>query len=610
MKRLFILLPAVIALLCLNACKKNPTIQAYFELETTDCQVLSPIRVTNMTKTNGTAIGLCKWEWEDQVSWNTRLSSITFTQLGKTTVTLTVWPEEGVAPASTYSCEVNVVDTNQPPVADFTCPASGVQDEQISLTDRSTDDTGRIVSWLWDIAGVTSTEQNPTVTLISWGDNLDVTLTVTDNFGASNSLTKKINVTQSTGHDLALEWSRTFDNKGTVFWNSPAMSPDGTKVYASSSGPYLVCYDTAGNEVGKLDIGNSTISPLNDKSPTPSVAPDGKVYIPVQRTDGGLYCINPGCQSVAKYVSTGAGSSYRFVAAPIIGDYVSVSMQGNVPDQISENWGVFNRHTLEVVKALPCDQGSYGGLAATSDMTIVCGAFRQGAGYKVARYNGGTWSTAGNSDAGRLTNFLGGNNTAYETKGFQPAISYDGKIYVCVSTGSNSKMACACYDLAGYTGAKPTPLWETTVTATSYQAGFGAVLDAAGNAYFMSGNKIFRLNGHDGSIAWEYSLGTDNGNGVAAIDDKGYLYVCLAKDGKLVKLSSANGKEVASLALPNPKGCPTIAADGTIYVTGNSDGNPALYKVVGTGAHKTTAPGPNWSQLGANPQKNGVAPTK
>ena len=56
------------------------------------------------------------------------------------------------------------------------------------------------------------------------------------------------------------------------------------------------------------------------------------------------------------------------------------------------------------------------------------------------------------------------------------------------------------------------------------------------------------------------------------------------------------------------KSCPTIAANGDIYVTGNSGGVPTLYKIVGTGSQKSVAPGSNWSQLGCNPQKNGCAP--
>lgn len=123
----------------------------------------------------------------------------------------------------------------------------------------------------------------------------------------------------------------------------------------------------------------------------------------------------------------------------------------------------------------------------------------------------------------------------------------------------------------------------------------------------MGGDKVFRLNGVTGHLDWEYAL-TSGAIGVAAIDSKGYLYVCDSNGNRIIKLSSASGQEVASLPVNNPKSCPTIAADGSIYVTGNKDGVPTLYKIVGTGANKTVAPGSNWSQLGCNPQKNGCAP--
>ena len=632
MRRILFFLPAIIVLACLDSCRKvEPSVKAYFELGLDECQLYEDIEVKNLSTATGTVIGLCKWEWEDQVSWETNLTALSFNSVGKKTVTLTVWAEEGAAPASVFSRTVTVFNNNEPPVVDFTMPASATQDQPFTLTDRSSDNTGRIVSWLWDIAGVTSTEQNPTVTLISWGDNLDVKLTVTDNYGASASLTQKINVTKSTGHDLSLAWSKSYDTAGYVYWTSPALSPDGSKIYVSSTGYHLVCFDTAGNQLGSVNIGAHGANPytyasggtasINNQSPTPSVGEDGKVYIPVQffenpgnapsgvleASDGGLVCAYPGCSGEAWYFSTGQKSTYRFVAAPVFGDYVAITLKENDSAKLAQNFGVFNRQTGALVQAIVCDQGSYGGIAVNADMTMVYSSSRKGAGYKVARYSG-TWSTSANSDAGRLTNYLGGNDESLETKGFQPAISSDNKVYVCVSTGSSTQMVCACYDLSAYTGSKPTALWQTTVDATSYQSGFGAVLDAAGNAYFMAGNKIFRLNGSNGAKAWEYSV--VGGVGVAAIDSKGYLYVCSPSENKLLKLSSASGQLVTSISLDVPKSCPTIAEDGSIYVTGNSGGKPTLYKVVGTGANKTVAPGPNWSQLGANPRKNGIAPAR
>ena len=68
---------------------------------------------------------------------------------------------------------------------------------------------------------------------------------------------------------------------------------------------------------------------------------------------------------------------------------------------------------------------------------------------------------------------------------------------------------------------------------------------------------------------------------------------------------SADGKLISSVALQNPRTSPTIDKDGNIYVTGSSTSGAILYKIT---CPKTTAPGSNWSQLGANPQKTCAAP--
>ena len=76
----------------------------------------------------------------------------------------------------------------------------------------------------------------------------------------------------------------------------------------------------------------------------------------------------------------------------------------------------------------------------------------------------------------------------------------------------------------------------------------------------------------------------------------------------MIKLSSASGQLVSELGIPNPKSCPTIGPDGSVYVTANNAGIPTLYKIVGSGDNKSEAPGSNWSQLGANPQKTCCQP--
>lgn len=86
---------------------------------------------------------------------------------------------------------VKYVEGNSPPTADFTYSISG---KTVTFSDNSTDSDGTIASWQWDFDGdgiVDSTEQNPSYTYASYG-TYNVTLTVTDNDGATASVTKQI----------------------------------------------------------------------------------------------------------------------------------------------------------------------------------------------------------------------------------------------------------------------------------------------------------------------------------------------------------------------------------------------------------------------------------
>jgi len=84
---------------------------------------------------------------------------------------------------------------NLPPVADFTySPSAPTTADSIAFTDNSTDDDGNIVSWAWSFGdGDTSTEQNPSHSFGSPG-NYTVTLTVTDDDGATDAHTVTITV--------------------------------------------------------------------------------------------------------------------------------------------------------------------------------------------------------------------------------------------------------------------------------------------------------------------------------------------------------------------------------------------------------------------------------
>ena len=87
------------------------------------------------------------------------------------------------------------VVVNQPPVADFTwAPSDPTTQSIIQFTDLSYDPVGNIVNWTWDFGdGNSSFDQNPTHQYPN-PETYTVSLTVTDNDGASDSVSKDIEV--------------------------------------------------------------------------------------------------------------------------------------------------------------------------------------------------------------------------------------------------------------------------------------------------------------------------------------------------------------------------------------------------------------------------------
>jgi subtilisin family serine protease len=81
--------------------------------------------------------------------------------------------------------------TNKPPVADFSFSIDGLD---VEFTDKSYDSDGYITAWNWSFGdGVTSTDQHPTHTYAA-SDTYTVTLTVTDNEGATGTVSRDVKV--------------------------------------------------------------------------------------------------------------------------------------------------------------------------------------------------------------------------------------------------------------------------------------------------------------------------------------------------------------------------------------------------------------------------------
>ncbi|MCK6264676.1 PKD domain-containing protein [Vibrio sp. ZSDE26] len=147
---------------------------------------------------NGESTTITSYDWDfgDGNSDLGSTASNTYTAPGNYTVVLTVTDSNG----NDDSDFVVISVTNSDPVAVASVnPSSVVQGESVSFSSAGSNDSdGSIVSYSWDFGdGSASSASNPNHTYGAIG-NYTATLTVTDDFGATNSDSVNVSVTEDT----------------------------------------------------------------------------------------------------------------------------------------------------------------------------------------------------------------------------------------------------------------------------------------------------------------------------------------------------------------------------------------------------------------------------
>ena len=128
------------------------------------------------------------WDFGDGVTSTEENPVHTFPSVGDFSVKLTVTDNDGGT--GTVTKTVTTV-ANESPVADFTFVENGLS---VQFTGDGTDADGTVESYAWDFGdGSTSAQRSPQHVFDEAG-TYDVTLTVTDNSGATGSVTKKVSV--------------------------------------------------------------------------------------------------------------------------------------------------------------------------------------------------------------------------------------------------------------------------------------------------------------------------------------------------------------------------------------------------------------------------------
>ncbi|MCG2826174.1 MAG: PKD domain-containing protein [Thermoplasmatales archaeon] len=131
------------------------------------------------------------WDFGDGAVSTLQNPTHQYSDDGDYTVTLTVTDNDG----ATNSTSQIVTVLNVPPIAGFTYSPTIPTDLQlVQFTSLSMDDDGTISSYYWNFGdGRTSTHQNPTHQYFDNG-TYTITLTVTDDDGATNTTSKNITV--------------------------------------------------------------------------------------------------------------------------------------------------------------------------------------------------------------------------------------------------------------------------------------------------------------------------------------------------------------------------------------------------------------------------------
>ena len=619
---------SALSLLALASCARQPVVSVNADFTTNKevYEIYEDVIITNVSTATNDIIVACKWEWGSEYVWGKQLAKpLSFDSVGEKEIKLTAVTNSNVS--GTCVKKIRVQDTNVRPVADFDwSPKEGIAaGDEVQFTDKSTDADGTITAWEWKIGANTVTEQNPKFTFNEFGD-IEVTLTVTDNQRGKGSATKVIHVEKNES-SIELLWSDAFDGdtEARTIFTSPAVSPDGSMVYAFSTGNHLVAYSKDGVKKWSFDAGAHKPATTKDfPCSMPTVDTDGTIFIIVGNkdtqdktgaTEAGIYAIKP--DGTQKWYHPYAYGWFINAVPMVLQDKIVIATKRNpAPGDFPDLWGggggdngrLINKGDGSYAGYWQVKRGSHGGIAATHDETVLIHTDSK-YGTRVYWKEGDAWKYYG-AAAGQDKYMLGYVGVTNAELGFtsQMAITADNKVYILFgkAAGAGSSTADAelfCYDLTKYdktAGTSPEWMLDLDGQNKMYSA-LGAVIGEDGTIFVSTTTGITAVN-PDGSKKWFASASGNEVWGCPAVDKSGNVFYCETTPdqtaGKLVKLA-ADGTRLSEVTLGQAAlSSPTIAPDGTIYCNSIKDGKPTLSAVKGTAAAAS-----GWSQIGGNPRK-------
>ncbi len=244
-----------------------------------------------------------------------------YSSAGSYTVTLTVTDNLGAAASTTRVIQIG--STNQPPTAAFTVPTPLTVSAPARFdASASVDPDGWIVSYQWSYGDGTTAQGPTSVAYKTYGTTgtFPVTLTVTDNGGATNSTTQLVQVgsplqapvalityspsSPVVGMPVVFDASSSYDPDGAIVSRLWDFNGDGSTDASGATAPAI--YSTPGTALVRLTVtDNSGLSSSSTQTIVVSPAGGGSSGAPAMGSTPGFFVW--GSDSWHITVNAGAG---------------------------------------------------------------------------------------------------------------------------------------------------------------------------------------------------------------------------------------------------------------------------------------------------------------
>ncbi|HEY0951630.1 PKD domain-containing protein [Nocardioides sp.] len=218
-----------------------------------------------------------EWSFGDGATSTEEGPEHTYAEAGTYDVTLTVTDDHGAT--GTVTIPVTVAEpANVAPVAAFGSTVDGLTAAFVST---STDEDGTIVGHEWSFGdGATSTEEGPEHTYAEAG-TYDVTLTVTDDDGATGTVTVPVSVSPGATSPFAVD---AFGRAVTDGWGAADVGGDWTRSGSATN-------FSVGDGVGRIRMSRAGAGPGIALTGVSSIDTDVRVRVGADQaaTGGGIY---------------------------------------------------------------------------------------------------------------------------------------------------------------------------------------------------------------------------------------------------------------------------------------------------------------------------------